>query len=546
LLTPCFDEFGNHGIPDESCFCGVDTPHIHAHLRELCAAYQEHQQQQGGQSNKASVSANYSGALTTMLASQTLHPIPDDDGKLLLEFSIPATEGMPSACNSREIRQLFVGKNKSNFGTYSDYKASNSRRVLQKVQHDDHSDYLVHNIDTGELHLEHPCADCGSDDVHGRFQRVGKRLLSKQSGEGKDVHLHFFEIAHTPFNVLEHFTNLFEPTSDRVAAAENLIKTPRTTTKPAVGITHTPVTPMQLPESVSAGALARSTFICDKICCSSEAKMIERLLKSTSGVQKVMINIPLKQVIVHHNPKVLQAVDIVIVLNKNNDFGASIQHDGGVGAGPAAISLESGRSQFFVSHICCASEIPAINKILQPLKGISNVSINTTTKMVFVDHIFETISAQQITDALNKEGFGATLKFDAGSVAQQESSSFVRSVLTFPGENIDTQVLTQFLKMYDATQVETFVVDFPSSSISVVHNPFSLSVRDIATALHDETGIVVTISTDGADLSTWELPKFEESDKVDSVDTPTYPRPTVVLCGLFWVISMISYFGGNW
>jgi hypothetical protein len=33
FLTPCLDEEGKHGVPEESCFCGVETPHMHAHLR---------------------------------------------------------------------------------------------------------------------------------------------------------------------------------------------------------------------------------------------------------------------------------------------------------------------------------------------------------------------------------------------------------------------------------------------------------------------------------------------------------------------------------
>ena len=36
MLSPCFDENGLHGEPDETCFCGVEDPHIHTHLREEC------------------------------------------------------------------------------------------------------------------------------------------------------------------------------------------------------------------------------------------------------------------------------------------------------------------------------------------------------------------------------------------------------------------------------------------------------------------------------------------------------------------------------
>ena len=34
FLTHCFDENGVHGVPEEGCFCGVDTPHLHAHVHD--------------------------------------------------------------------------------------------------------------------------------------------------------------------------------------------------------------------------------------------------------------------------------------------------------------------------------------------------------------------------------------------------------------------------------------------------------------------------------------------------------------------------------
>jgi hypothetical protein len=52
-----------------------------------------------------------------------------------------------------------------------------------------------------------------------------------------------------------------------------------------------------------------------------------------------------------------------------------------------ATKTTSGRSSFYVAKICCASEIPAINSIVNPMDGTRKVSINVTTKMVrFVRH----------------------------------------------------------------------------------------------------------------------------------------------------------------
>ena len=100
-------------------------------------------------------------------------------------------------------------------------------------------------------------------------------------------------------------------------------------------------------------------------------------MEQLDGVGKTMINVPLKQVTVDHDPKVITAKDIEKALNKGR-FGATVKRDGGAAVTQGGV----GRSHFHVQKICCASEIPAIKKILEPINGVSNIAINVTTKMV--------------------------------------------------------------------------------------------------------------------------------------------------------------------
>ena len=120
LLTPCFDEDGNHGEPEESCFCGEDGPHLHAHLRDSC----------GGQGNKTD-NINY-------LATHILHPIDESTDTDDSVCNLGVSESLPKDCNADKISEL---------GVQSDERPtrckSHSRRVHQ-VRHDDHIDYLVH------------------------------------------------------------------------------------------------------------------------------------------------------------------------------------------------------------------------------------------------------------------------------------------------------------------------------------------------------------------------------------------------------------------
>jgi copper chaperone CopZ len=494
-LTPCFDEHGNHGVPEERCFCGVDTPHLHAHLREAC---------------------DRSGSERAL---QILHPSETADA-----LNICVSASMPKECNSAQIEKQLL-------------QAKTTMRQMHAVNHDDHVDFLVHNVQTGELHLQHPCAACGSDDVHGTFQTVAKRHWQRQGKLGGEVSLHFFSVDKSrPFNVLEH---LFDLESDRARTVDNL--------KPASMRNVSFVPPEPLEQSKSSPSLqetsvVRSTFVCTQICCSAEIPMINNILEHIAGVEKILINVPLKRVIVDHDASLLSATDLAKVLNQNQ-FGASIQSDGTTNM----VAKEFGRSQFHVQHICCASEIPAINGIVQPLPGVSQVAINTTTKMVTVDHNLILITAQAIEAALNQAGFGASIRLDAGRQSKS-ASTFVRSTLLLEqGDITDTQDLAAFLKTYNSTQVETFKVDVPNKMITVAHNPFSLSAQEIADALSATTSVKAIVQEDGASSSAFSLPEFDEN--VDGLPTDekfTWPKPTVVLSGLCWIISMLSYIGGNW
>lgn len=94
LLTPCFDEAGNHGIPQDACFCGVETAHLHAHIHDPRTCDDE---------------TNCGNVDLMKLARLTLFPT---DGRkdyiptanVMLE--IPVSEVMPKECNSRLLRQM--------------------------------------------------------------------------------------------------------------------------------------------------------------------------------------------------------------------------------------------------------------------------------------------------------------------------------------------------------------------------------------------------------------------------------------------------------
>jgi copper chaperone CopZ len=552
LLTPCFDNDGKHGAPDESCFCGVETPHLHAHVRDPKTC--------GGEQEKTKLSDQE----LSYWASQTLHPAEEEDetkasalGSASL-IHIPVTESMPNQCNYKEaVRMSSAGSDGASHPTTEGLRHRQGNRRMHKVQHDDHVDYLVHNAETGQLHLEHPCTDCGSSDVHGKFNAAGERRLQKPA-----VQLHFFTVSPRPFNLLECVAELFEPYSDRVAAVENILPhhhSARSVTKSSTTTTTPTLHEVPLPSQVRKlnGAVVRSTIKCTQICCASEIPLINSVLQPLKGIASIRINVPLKQVLIDHDPGTVTAAELQQALTQ---FGATVMRDGGGGAASVPKKRPAGRSQFYVLNICCASEIPAINGIVEPLSGVKNVAINTTTKMVYVDHELDIITAAQICAALNAERFGAEVKVDAAATALQNAavsarSAFVKSTLLVSNDvsDPDTETLTTFLQTFvETSQLETFVVDVPTKTIVVVHNPFCLTAEKIAELVSERTQLEATVSLDGADPSLWTFPQQLQDDGDKSGDDLhddegfTYPRLTVMVSGVLWIISMLSLIGGNW
>jgi len=348
---------------------------------------------------------------------------------------------------------------------------------------------------------------------------------------------------------------------------------------PAAETTTTSNNDHKTSAAAAAVITVRSTLECKGICCSAEIPMIHKLMDPVLGVTKTRINVPLKQVLIDHDASVVSAHQIQDVLNKAG-FGATIRRDGGgnkrknhnnhATAGnseQASLSLSNnnnkipsqdgphttrkGRSHFHVQRICCASEIPAIHSILLPIEGVVDVSINVTHKMVYVDHDTNVVSAQNLCDALNDLAFGATIRKDFGNQAHAAPGDpiFVTSEVQIQYEIPDTQTLQRFLAAFTADQMESFAVDVPSKVISVVHNPLLLALTDLVTTMEKHDIVAghdhVTILTDGADTVQWEFPSLEESTpkEIEAGDDMPWPKTSVILSGLCWMISLLSVFG---
>jgi copper chaperone CopZ len=294
----------------------------------------------------------------------------------------------------------------------------------------------------------------------------------------------------------------------------------------------------------SLPSIVRSTFTCKGICCSSEVPTILEILNPFEGVVEVKVNVPVRKVIVDHDCKFISALQIAKILT-DESFETNIESDGGLSTNVAGVE---GRSKFHVSQICCASEIPQIRSALEPLHGVKGLMVNVATKMVYVDHSTNDISADKINDALNEVDLGSTVKYDCFKDAGGFLSSFVMSKFSILPSSSESSAADSksYLKTFDKDQVEGYQLDKKAKTITIIHNPLLISADDLKKSLLEKTGLNTNIEEDGNEGKIWEFPQPTDEEQKSTDENASSIRPSVVICGVFWFISMLSYIGGAW
>jgi hypothetical protein len=483
ILTPCFNDNGQHDEPDEGCPCGVDEPHIHAHYHDPNICDIDYSNPNNNKADTVTTSWNF-------LTQLTLPLLNNGDNNMSREketknggfVTFPLTDSMPNECNSIALNNHLLEQGLKRRTCKGGRLCTN--RQIYPVIHDNHTDYLIHNETMGVLHMEHPCISCGQYDIHGRFRRTHTRswtttAIAKDNNTTR-INLHFFEEYKEPFRLFDVLSGLFEVESTRVHAAS---------CKTGGGVTKLP----------------------------------------SSSTKKVVID--------------------------------SLPTSSSVSSASTPTTTRVGRSQFHVQEICCASEIPQIESILRPIVGIELLSINPTVKMVYVDHNVDILSADAIAKALNMQGFGAVVKVNASTLLDQLGgipmnvfviSSFdmtdIYNNTTKGDADKISGVIQACLDMpLIEKQVKNIIVNEKDMILSVEHNPYYLSAHGIVDMLNNYMYDIKIVSDGGAD-GLWALTvnnTTEGSSKYHHHHSSTV-RITVILSGIFWLISMLSYIGDSW
>lgn len=223
------------------------------------------------------------------------------------------------------------------------------------------------------------------------------------------------------------------------------------------------------------------------------------------------------------------------------------------------------KSALYVSGICCASEGKLIERVLTKkkflLENIRNISVNTTTKIVYVDHT-PNVTTEQISQLLSSQGFGNEIRQDSRSSSSSHAQTTVLcsclELQLLPKSNGDAVVFsTHWLDpLVQSGQLRGYQCDDdsddddvskPKKLLRVEHCPFDggMTIQQLQDYLLEQHGMPSSIQIDGLEELLQSKKKAQEAQHASNNNRNRFPRPAVIASGIFWIVSMLSLLGGE-
>ena len=177
---------------------------------------------------------------------------------------------------------------------------------------------------------------------------------------------------------------------------------------------------------------------------------------------------------------------------------------------------------------------------------------------VIVDHNVDVIPAVAIASVLNAQGFITVIKSDAALAIEQTgiptdvfvNSEFDMTTVLEDTNNDDWDKISEVIQgclsqKLTQNQVKDVTMNGQEKLLTISHNPYYITAPGIVKALSSYMYEVKIVSDGGAD-GMWALATMRSHTEESIEHQHSKVRWTVVLSGVFWVISMFSYIGGSW
>mmetsp|Transcript_31 Transcript_31/g.60 ORF Transcript_31/g.60 Transcript_31/m.60 type:complete len:1166 (-) Transcript_31:70-3567(-) len=235
----------------------------------------------------------------------------------------------------------------------------------------------------------------------------------------------------------------------------------------------------------------RSKLILDTFNSPSQVLILKSLLLPLPGVTKVMPNLEQHMVVIDHGPE----TTVHQFQNHLKDAGYPSRLCNVPPTSPEEYNHVV-RSALYVGGICCASECPAVHKILRPLPGVSKIQVNITTKAVYVHHDTSLITAQVCADALNLEGFSAKVTRD-GQKAQSDLQGTVGRTTLHVERVLHNKDIGKIQKLLETQNgIKRIGVNVAECVVYVEHDTIEISATQITKVLKEVAEYETSISTD--------------------------------------------------
>merc|ERR1719253_1911187 len=127
-----------------------------------------------------------------------------------------------------------------------------------------------------------------------------------------------------------------------------------------------------------------------------------------------------------------------------------------------------------------------------------------STKIAYVDHDTDIISAETIANTLTDGGFETNIQHDF-SKDKQALSSFVLSKFSIAPTDSKTMVsdLKAHLGTYEKNIVESYQVVKKTMVVDILHNPLLASAESLRLSILEGTQLQITVEEDGNDGKLW-------------------------------------------
>ncbi len=301
----------------------------------------------------------------------------------------------------------------------------------------------------------------------------------------------------------------------------------------------------------------RSRFYVRGICCASEVPAIKSIVKSLVGVSTLQINITTKVVHVQHDASVVTAQQIARLLSKEG-FPSVVERDGNALAMAKQQNMQQGRSTLWVNGTFTDADVAKVRRSLNLISGVSQIEVNISESLIYVDHNVYTVTCEQLVQALQPE-FSCEVHTPAEMTADGaigfaldhiDKSKYVESTVKLNGldsaqvRTVEKAIAENFFR----AQVRAIYANPISETIKVEHDPKQISIFDVCKILATYGLTNAEVSVDGADAGLF-LPQQDNSsgNRTPHGDEASLLKihANVWLSGIFWGMSMASYLEGK-